>query len=460
MAPSVAFLTPTFFRDLSQRHRLASSRWRCSASVQDAIVADVPIAVDGGVTAARGFRANGVKAGLKASGATDLALVLAEGPAAATAGAVFTQSQVRAAPVDLSAKNLVSSGGLARAVVLNSGQANAATGAGGAEDAAQTVTVMSSLLGCGSEEILICSTGVIGVRAPREKICAALPGALRDAGVSRKHARTAAHAIMTTDLVPKEAARIARIGGREITVGGMCKGSGMIHPDMATMLAVLTCDAGVERALWQRMVARSADASFNAITVDGDSSTNDSVIALCNGASALRVEDESSAEAVQLQSLLTSCMIDLAKQIARDGEGANVLVEVRVSGASSNAAARAVARTIASSNLNKAAIFGKDPNWGRIAAAAGRAGVPFNSDELNIEMGPYSLMRNGQPLNFDVAGASQYLSIKASAPPNRYLTDDDTVLINVSVGQGPGSGIAWGCDLSYKYVEINADYST
>lgn len=418
------------------------------------------MSVDGGVTAARGFRAGGTTAGLKPSGAPDLAVIVADGPAAAGAGAVFTRSVVRAAPVELSASHLRTSGGLARAIVVNSGQANAATGVAGAEDAAQTASVVSSLLGCPAHEVLVCSTGVIGVRTPREKLCGALPVALRMAGSSREHARAAANAIMTTDLMTKEAARVARIDDRVVTVGGMCKGSGMIHPDMATMLAFLTCDASVERSLWQHMVSRAADASFNAITVDGDTSTNDSVIALCSGASALRVEDESSPEAVKVQDLLTSCMIDLAKQVARDGEGASVLVEVRVSGASSDSAARTIARTVASSNLNKAAIFGKDPNWGRIAAAAGRAGVAFNSDEMNIDMGPYALMRKGQPLSYDAAAASGYLKAKASASPDRYLTEDDTVVIKVSVGQGPGQGVAWGCDLSYKYVEINADYST
>ncbi len=405
--------------------------------------------IDGGVTAAKGFRASGVTAGLKPSGLPDLAVVVSDAKEPASAGAVFTKSVVRAAPVLLSESHLAASGRKARAVVINSGQANAATGDGGYEDALATAKVAGSLLSCPDDEVLICSTGVIGVRIPRDKLLAGLPTALKTASADRAGAAKAAKAVLTTDTRVKESARTAN----GITVGGFAKGSGMIHPDMATMIAVLTCDAKVEPERWQKMVAAAADASFNSITVDGDTSTNDSVIALASGA--VPVSDMGNVE-----QLLTATMTDLAKAVARDGEGSTVLIEVRVKGARSDAEARQVARTVASSSLFKAAVFGRDPNWGRIAAAAGRSGVQFDQERLEIEIGPHKLMRGGQPIRFDAKAASDYLKIKASAKDYQYLTEDDTVVVCISIGDGLGSGTAWGCDLSHDYVTINSEYTT
>jgi glutamate N-acetyltransferase/amino-acid N-acetyltransferase len=230
----------------------------------------------------------------------------------------------------------------------------------------------------------------------------------------------------------------------------------MIHPNMATMLSFITCDAAVSPHIWQEMLARAVNKSFNQITVDGDTSTNDTVIALANGQSRTPAITAMNEDAQTLEAMLTEVCTYLAKSIARDGEGATCLVEVQVTGANSDESARAIARTIAGSSLVKAAIFGRDPNWGRIAGAAGRAGVPFSQDDLRISLGDFTLMEYGQPQSFDASAASGYL--KASAE-GEYLVSD-TVLIRVGVGNGVGSGTAWGCDLSYDYVKINADYTT
>ena len=276
------------------------------------------------------------------------------------------------------------------------------------------------------------------------------------AALSDTAGAAAAKAIMTTDLAPKSIALEMKMGDRTIRMGGISKGSGMIHPNMATMLAFVTCDAAISTALWQDMLGRAADKSFNQITVDGDTSTNDTLIALANGQSRTAAITPQSANADKLEAMLTEVCQYLAKAIARDGEGATCLIEVQVSGAPDDQAARKVAKTIAGSSLVKSAVFGRDPNWGRIAAAAGRADVPFNQDNLCINLGDFVLMKDGQPLDFDRNAASQYLK---DAAAGAYL-QDDTVLITVDLGNGSGHGLAWGCDLSYDYVKINAEYTT
>jgi glutamate N-acetyltransferase/amino-acid N-acetyltransferase len=230
----------------------------------------------------------------------------------------------------------------------------------------------------------------------------------------------------------------------------------MIHPNMATMLAFVTCDAAVSTSLWQEMLSRAADKTFNQVTVDGDTSTNDSLIALANGQSRTPAITEMGPNAQKLEAMLTAVCEHLAKAIARDGEGATCLVEVQVTGAVDDESARKIARTVAGSSLVKSAIFGRDPNWGRIAGAAGRAGVIFNQEDLQIKLGDFLMMENGQPIAFDRAAASAYLK---KASEGAYL-QDDTVLIAVCVGNGSGTGLAWGCDLSYDYVRINAEYTT
>lgn len=396
----------------------------------------------GGVTAPKGYRAAGIAAGLKPSGLPDLALIVSE--VDAIAAGVFTTSQVRAACVDYCRQRLQAKPN-ARAILCNAGQANAGTGPQGRAAVLEKATLLGQTLGIPPEAILIASTGVIGKQIPLERIRAALPKLV--AAVSEDGSDQAAKAIITTDRVPKTIALETMFGDRPVRVGGIAKGAGMIHPNMATLLGFVTCDAAVSPHLWQQMLGRAADNSFNQITVDGDTSTNDTLLALANGQSRTPAITEMGPEAEKLEAMLTAVCTHLAKAIARDGEGATCLIEVQVFGATDGRAARQVAKTIAGSMLVKSAVFGRDPNWGRIAAAAGRAGVAFNPERLQIRLGDFLLMDNGTPLNFDRGAASAYLK-------------QDTVMITVQIGDGAGSGKAWGCDLSYDYVKINAEYTT
>lgn len=407
--------------------------------------------IEGGVTAPKGFRAAGIAAGLKPSGAPDLALIVSD--VDAIAAGVFTTSQVKAACVDYCRQRLQAKS-TARAILCNAGQANAATGAQGWADANESAELVAKALNISPELVLVASTGVIGQRIKMDQLRAGIPKLVSEA--SHEGSAAAAKAIITTDLVTKSFALETTMDGRPVRIGGICKGSGMIHPNMATMLAFVTCDAAISPHLWQQMVSRAADKSFNQITVDGDTSTNDSLIALANGESRTPAITEPGAEADKLEAMLTEVCMGMAKAIARDGEGATCLLEIRVSGASDDASARQIARTIAGSALFKAAVFGRDPNWGRIAAAAGRAGVPFDQENLRVQLGDFLLMENGQPLSFDRAAASNYMK---QAAAGEYLKND-TVLVSISVGNGHGSGVAWGCDLSYDYVKINAEYTT
>ena len=393
--------------------------------------------VPGGVTAPQGFTAAGWAAGLKPSGKPDLALLLA--PEGAVCGGAFTRSVVRAACVDLCAQRLEASGGRIRAVLINSGQANACTGDRGLIDSQRATAAAADRLGLDEESVLICSTGVIGVPIPMPTLLAGLDplvGALASSG-----GEAAAQAILTTDLVDKQVALEADLQGRRVRIGGMAKGSGMIHPDMATMLGFFSCDAGVEPSRWQEMVRRAVQRSFNAITVDGDTSTNDTVLAFAAGEAL--PEDQLDA----LEDGLTAAMQQLAQAIARDGEGATCLIEVQVEGAVDEASALAVARTVCGSSLVKTAVHGRDPNWGRIVAAAGRSGVAFDPEAVALWIGSHQLMEAGQPVAFDRDAASAVLR-------------EDRVSIRLRLGSGPGIGVGWGCDLSDQYVRINADYTT
>ncbi|MDJ0676590.1 MAG: bifunctional ornithine acetyltransferase/N-acetylglutamate synthase [Calothrix sp. MO_167.B42] len=407
--------------------------------------------ITGGVTAPKGYRAAGIKAGLKPSGLPDLALILSD--VEAIAAGVFTTSQVRAACVDYCRQNLQAKHG-ARAILCNAGQANAATGEQGVLDAQESAQLLAGELNIPPESILLASTGVIGQRIKMEAMRRGIPQVVTELSASGSDG--AAQAIVTTDLVVKSIALETSIGDRVVRIGGIAKGSGMIHPNMATMLAFVTTDAAVSPHLWQEMLSRASDRSFNAITVDGDTSTNDCLIGLVNGQSRAHAITEKGRDADKLEAMLTAVCQHLAKAIARDGEGATCLIEVEVTGAQDEKSARQVAKTIVGSSLVKSAIFGRDPNWGRIAAAAGRAGISFEQENLRIELGDFLLMENGQPLQFDRAAASAYLK---QASEGAYLKED-TVFISVSIGNGNGSGTAWGCDLSYDYVKINAEYTT
>ena len=393
--------------------------------------------VSGGVTSPQGFQASGIAAGLKPSGKLDMALLLA--PEKAVCAGTFTTSVVRAACVDLCAERLAANGGKARAVLINSGQANACTGDRGLIDSQRATQALADQLGLDAEALLICSTGVIGVPIPMPTLLAGLDPLV--AALSATGGEAAATAILTTDLVSKQVALEAEMGGRRVRIGGIAKGSGMIHPDMATMLGFFSCDAGLDPSIWKAMVGQAVQRSFNAITVDGDTSTNDTVLAFAAG------DPLDSVHHAALEQGLTEAMQHLAKAIARDGEGATCLIEVQVEGALDEPSAQRVARTIVGSSLVKTAVHGRDPNWGRIVAAAGRSGVPFDPEQVALWIGPHQLMQSGQPLSFDHEAASRVLR-------------SETVPIRIQLGDGPGNGLAWGCDLSDQYVRINADYTT
>lgn len=428
--------------------------------------------ISGGVTAPRGFRAAGVTAGLKPSGLPDLALIVSD--VDAIAAGVFTTSHVCAACIDY-CKEVLRSHQSVRAILCNAGQANAATGKTGMDNARESAQLLANELKISPNQVLLASTGVIGQQIKMAAMRTGIPQVV--AALSPTGAESAERAIITTDLVTKSIALETIIGDRTVRIGGMAKGSGMIHPNMATMLAFVTCDAAVSPHLWQQMVTEAADKSFNAITVDGDTSTNDCLIALANGESRAHAITEKGPEADRLAAMLTAVCQHLAKAIARDGEGATCLIEVRVNGAPNEQGARQVAKAIAGSSLVKSAIFGRDPNWGRIAAAAGRAGVPFDQNKLRIQLGDFLLMEHGQPLSFDRSAASEYLKNAADAYPggmtatsgSKDLADkptkihqslDKPVVITVDLGAGHDCGLAWGCDLSYDYVKINAEYTT
>jgi glutamate N-acetyltransferase/amino-acid N-acetyltransferase len=396
--------------------------------------------IPGGVATPRGFRAAGISAGIKASGNPDLALLVADEPA--QVAAVFTTNKVIAAPVVVSQEHLARSGGTARAIVVNSGCANACTGDAGMRDAREMTAETARLVGCPVEQVLVASTGVIGVGLPMDKVRGGLPAAFNALGADR--GPEAARAIMTTDLWPKESAARVSIGGRDALIGGMAKGAGMIEPMMATMLGFVTTDAAVPRALLDRALREAVDRTFNAITVDGDSSTNDCVLLLASGASG-GVVDEAGYGAF-LEGLTAVCR-ELALAIVRGGEGATKLVAVNVTGAATSAEARKAAKVIANSLLVKTAIHGGDPNWGRLICAAGRAGVTFDASRAAVTMGPLVLFKDGQPHDELAPAAAEYLK-------------GADLSIGVDLGSGAASSTVWTCDLSAEYVRINADYRT
>tara|TARA_Y100001968_G_C19449410_1_gene767490 strand:+ start:5152 stop:6336 length:1185 start_codon:yes stop_codon:yes gene_type:complete len=393
-----------------------------------------------------GFKASGIHAGLKSSSQRDLALILA--PNDAVCAATFTISSVRAACVDLCKNRLDFNSGKARAILINSGHANACTGDKGLIDSLRATKAVADQLGLLEEEVLICSTGVIGEAIPMKKLIAGIDPLIQQ--LTDNGGTNAANAILTTDLINKQIAIEAYLGGRRVRIGGMAKGSGMIHPEMATMLAFLSCDAGLPPDLWSQMIKRVATISFNAITVDGDTSTNDSFIAFAAG------DQLDQKYLSDLELGLIEVTQYLAKAIARDGEGSNCLIEVKVEGSNSTDDAIKIARTIAGSSLVKAAINGMDPNWGRIVAALGRAGVDVDLKEVSLWLGPYQLMKQGEPTSFSRSEVSDYIKDRMHGT---YLVDD-TVFIRLKIGTGNASGLAWGCDLSEQYVHINADYTT
>jgi glutamate N-acetyltransferase/amino-acid N-acetyltransferase len=401
-----------------------------------------PSMISGGILAPGGFRAGSASAGLRErSDADDVALLVADEPVAAAA--FLTANRFAAAPVQVARAALAATGGRARAVVLNAGCANAGTGPAGLEAAHAVIAAVAGRLGCDPELVLPASTGLIGSALPADRVGRAAAGL--GLGDDAEAATAAARAIMTTDTRPKQSAARVTVGDRSITVGGMAKGAGMIHPGMATMLAVVTTDAPVEPAVLRALAAPVVERTFNQVSVDGDTSTNDTLYLLASGAAGGAPLTEGP-DADALVAAFEAVCTDLARQIAADGEGATRRIDVTVSGARSDAEARIAARTVAGSSLVKTAVHGADPNWGRIAAAAGRSGATLDPETMRIWIGAV-LTYAGAPCDFDAGAASDALR-------------GPVVSIRLDLAAGDGVGLAWGCDLSAEYVAINSEYAT
>jgi len=400
--------------------------------------------IEGGLATPRGFRAASVASGIKkATGALDLALIFSELPQT-TATGVFTTNLAAAAPVVLSRRSLQESRGQARAVVINSGNANACTGAEGLSVAEQTAVAAATLLDVAPEQTLVASTGVIGVPLEPRLILNQLP-TLKE-NLSVENASSLARAIMTTDTTPKSYVLRSRIDGEAVHLAGVAKGSGMIHPRLATLLCFITTDARVGPRMLHYLLRAAVEVSFNRVSVDGDTSTNDSVIAMANGASGVAVRPGNQSRAWFLAGLTHLCQT-LARMIARDGEGAKKLVTVEVRGAKSDADAERVARAVANSPLVKTAVAGSDPNWGRIICAAGYSGASFNPEKVDILVNDLFLCRKGVDARFDEATARRELDLKE-------------LTLKVDLHAGRGSSRFWTCDLTRDYITINASYRT
>jgi len=397
--------------------------------------------VQGGVTSAQGFVASGVHCGVKPQ-KKDLALVFSRVPA--SAAGVFTQNKVKAAPVLLDMERIRS--GRGQAVVLNSGNANACTAEQGMRDAREMAQLAAHGLGIAEELVYVCSTGVIGRPLPMEALRRGVPEAVRQLGPD---GGSAAEAIMTTDTVAKTAAVQVAIGGQVITIGGMTKGAAMIHPQMATTLTVLTTDAAVAPPALHAALRRAADLSYNRITVDGDQSTNDTILLLANGEAGAPEIAEAGEALDAFQAALTACATDLARMIPRDAEGGTKLIEVTVRGAQTDEDAYRAARAVALSPLVKTAIYGKSPNWGRIFVAVGASGAEVQPERMSVRIGPVLVAERGGP-----AGEAETLEELV-----RYMAGD-TVTVVVDLGLGKAETTMWTSDLTEQYVKENAHYIT
>jgi glutamate N-acetyltransferase / amino-acid N-acetyltransferase len=393
----------------------------------------------------RGFRFGATTAGLKASGRPDLALIVADAPA--SAAAAFTANRVIAAPLAVDRDHLRATGGKVRVVVINAGNANCAAGAAGLNAARAACAAAAEVFSCRAEEVFPSSTGIIGVPLPAEKIIAALPALAEKIGPESDHFLEVAEAILTTDKVEKTAFARLEIAGREVHIAALCKGSGMIHPRLvphATMLVYVLTDAAIEPAHLQTCLNSAIETSFNRISVDGDTSTNDTVLLLASGASGVAIGEGNSEFATALTRVCTS----LARQIVADGEGVTHVVELRIEGAASGSDALKIAKAIAHSPLVKTAWAGSDPNWGRLVAAIGNSGAAIDPERIDIWFGTLRICRDGgRAAEFDEAASHAYLKRPEFS-------------IAIELNQGEGSCVFWTTDLTTEYVHINADYST
>jgi len=397
-----------------------------------------------------GFRFGATKAGLKVSGRTDFALIVADQPA--SAAAAFTANRVTAAPLIVDKEHLRATGGKVRVAAINAGNANCAVGQAGLDAARATCAAAAEIFGCRAEEVFPSSTGIIGVPLPAEKLIAALPGVTAVLGAESDHFHQAAQAILTTDTIEKTASARLEVADpdgtlREIRIAAMAKGSGMIHPQLvphATMLVYILTDAAVEPKVLDSYLRSSIEVSFNRISVDGDTSTNDTVLLLASGASGASIELEDAAFATAL----TQVCISLARQIVADGEGISHVVELHIDGAATDADALKIAKAIAHSPLVKTAWAGSDPNWGRLMAAIGSSGAEIDPERIDIQFGELPICRDGgRAPEFDEAAAHAYV-----AQPE--------FSVSIELHQGTGSCIFWTTDLTVEYIHINADYST
>ncbi|MFW0861725.1 MAG: bifunctional glutamate N-acetyltransferase/amino-acid acetyltransferase ArgJ [Dethiobacter sp.] len=394
--------------------------------------------IDGGVTAAQGFKAAGIPCGIKKN-KKDLALIYSEAPA--HAAGVYTKNRFAAAPVIVSREHLAS--GRARAIICNSGNANACTGQQGLEDARRMAEITAQHLGLSDDEVVVASTGVIGEYLPMKMVEAGIEQIVGN--LTKQGGADAAEAIMTTDLVEKVTAYALEIGGMKVTVGGIAKGSGMIHPNMATMLGFITTDCAIAPGLLQKALLYTVDRSYNLITVDGDTSTNDMVVVLANGMAQNPLITSENDDYHRFVAVLQRVNTELSKKIVRDGEGATKFLEVTIKHAASFAVAKKLAMGILKSSLVKTAFFGEDANWGRIVSAMGQTDVDFRPELVNIWLGDLQVTKDGQGMRFDEEHAKEVLQKK-------------DIKITVDLGMGGETVTAWGTDLSYDYVTINASY--
>lgn len=394
-----------------------------------------------GVTFPKGFKAAGVKAGIKKSGNLDLALIYTE-KEAAVAG-VFTKNAVAAAPVIVSRE--VVKGGKAHAIVANAGCANACTGETGLANARKMAALAAAEVGCASDEVLVGSTGIIGVNLPMDKLEAGIKAAAAE--LSEDGSKNAGNAIITTDTYSKACSCEVEIGGQAVRFGAIAKGSGMIQPNMATMLCYITTDANISSQLMQKALSEIVEVSFNMISVDGDMSTNDTVLVLANGASGAAEITDGSPEYDKFYATLKEICQELSKRIAADGEGATKFLTINVSGTKTFEDAKTVAMSIAKSPLVKTAFFGEDPNWGRVICAVGYAGIPMVPEKTVIKFGGVPVYANGLGAEFNEDDIQKVMA-------------EHDIVIDVEMGMGDAKATVWSCDFSYEYVKINGEYHT
>jgi glutamate N-acetyltransferase/amino-acid N-acetyltransferase len=400
-------------------------------------------AIEGSLATPKGFRAAAAASGIKkAPGALDLALIVCDVPGASAAG-VFTTNRAAAAPVLLCRQNLKKNRGRARAIIANSGNANACTGRVGMAVAEQTGKAVARMLGVRPHEVFVSSTGVIGTPLKLDLILKQLP-TLKEI-LSAESAPEVPRALMTTDSFPKSAVLQSKIGGKVVTLAGVAKGAGMIHPKMATMLSYITTDAAIAPAALQKMLRTAVDASFNRITVDGDTSTNDSVVALASGQSRAAIRPGTPAAKKFLQGLTDLCQA-LAQMIVKDGEGATKIARIEARGARNAADAECVARSVANSPLVKTALAGSDPNWGRIVCAAGYSGAAIDASKVDVRVNGLYLCRRGVHAGFDEAAAKD-------------VFDNSELVIRIDLHQGKAAAWVWTCDFTHEYIRINASRS-